>query len=68
MIRVATGFAPTKSLRPLTVLRKWFATAEQRHSLANLDAAALDDIGVSATQAQSEAARPFWDAPDHWSK
>ncbi|MGH1414250.1 MAG: DUF1127 domain-containing protein [Pelagimonas sp.] len=68
MIRVATRFAPAISLRPLTVLRSWLSTAQQRKSLASLDAAALKDIGVTKTQAQSEAARPFWDAPDHWTK
>ena len=38
----------------------------QRRALAALDQHALDDIGVTRTQAQAEARRPVWDAPDTW--
>lgn len=38
----------------------------QRRQLARLDAALLDDLGLSERQALEEAARPIWDAPDHW--
>ncbi len=38
----------------------------QRARLAQLDDAALRDIGLSRAQALREAGRPFWDAPDHW--
>ena len=32
----------------------------QRRALAALDDRLLDDVGVSRTQAEVEAARPFW--------
>ena len=43
------------------------ATARhQRAQLARLDAAMLADIGVTARQAATEAARPAWDVPSTW--
>ena len=44
-----------------------FALARQRRALARLDDAALEDIGLSRSDAETEAQRPFWDAPAHWS-
>jgi len=38
----------------------------QRAQLARLDATLLADIGVTAAQAASEAARPAWDVPSNW--
>ena len=38
----------------------------QRQVLRNLDAHALEDIGVTRKQAQDEARRPVWDAPATW--
>lgn len=43
-----------------------FAAWRQRRRLARLDAAQLDDIGISAEQARTEARRGLWSAPDHW--
>jgi len=37
-----------------------------RQRLAQLDARALRDIGLSPAQANREAQKPIWDAPDHW--
>ncbi|SDO14162.1 protein of unknown function [Lutimaribacter pacificus] len=48
-------------------LSELFALGRQRHALSRLDDAALDDIGISRDEAETEAARPFWDAPAHWS-
>ncbi len=42
--------------------------ARQRRALARLDDDALCDIGLTRQDAQSEAARPIWDAPDNWLK
>ncbi|GLS85714.1 hypothetical protein GCM10010873_06870 [Cypionkella aquatica] len=43
------------------------ATARrQRVQLARLDATLLADIGVTAAQAEAEAARPSWDVPRTW--
>lgn len=47
-------------------LQRLFAVARQRRELARLDDRALKDIGVTRRQASTEAARPFWDAPDNW--
>lgn len=47
-------------------LREGLELSRQRRALARLDARALDDIGVSRSQAEAEARRPPWDAPDSW--
>ncbi|MFV1492758.1 hypothetical protein VWX97_17545 [Phaeobacter sp. JH18-32] len=53
--------------------RSFFATVAQRlaiwrerRMLATLDQSALDDMGISKTEAQAEARRPIWDAPSSW--
>ncbi|CUH85842.1 DUF1127 domain-containing protein [Thalassovita mediterranea] len=38
----------------------------QRRALNRLDSAALKDLGLSRAEAQTEATRPIWDAPNHW--
>jgi uncharacterized protein YjiS (DUF1127 family) len=53
---------------PLRLLVQWFAVAEQRHRLSQLDRAALKDMGITREAALAEAGRPFWDAPAHWCK
>ncbi|MDE4303202.1 DUF1127 domain-containing protein [Phaeobacter gallaeciensis] len=45
-----------------------FALTRQRRALAKLDAEALADIGISRDAAKEEARRPFWDAPDSWTR
>ena len=42
------------------------ALLRQRRALKALDARALDDVGVSRHDAQQEAKRPIWDAPESW--
>lgn len=42
--------------------------ARQRRALARLDDRALHDIGITRSEAQSEAKRPVWDAPENWHK
>lgn len=37
-----------------------------RRALARLSPTQLDDIGLTKAQAETEAKRPFWDAPQHW--
>lgn len=48
----------------------WLATAlsiwRERRALARLDATGLDDIGRTAREADIEARRPVWDAPNRW--
>ncbi|WP_108859371.1 DUF1127 domain-containing protein [Ruegeria sp. Alg231-54] len=40
----------------------------QRQTLARLDDRALEDIGITRKQAEVEASRSIWDAPDFWQK
>ncbi|NVO54481.1 DUF1127 domain-containing protein [Rhodobacteraceae bacterium B1Z28] len=40
----------------------------QRRCLARLDDRALKDIGVTRLEADTEARRPVWDAPQFWHK
>jgi uncharacterized protein YjiS (DUF1127 family) len=42
------------------VIRTWFQRSRQRRSLAELDDRMLRDIGVTRSQAEREAAKPFW--------
>lgn len=39
----------------------------QRRALTRLDEAALCDIGLTRSEAETEARRPIWDAPESWS-
>ncbi|MGH1330895.1 MAG: DUF1127 domain-containing protein [Paracoccaceae bacterium] len=42
------------------------AAKSSRDALRQLDASALQDIGLSQSQAQTEASRPIWDVPTSW--
>ena len=44
----------------LATLGRWVSISRERRDLGELSLSQLDDIGVSARQAQTEAARPFW--------
>lgn len=50
----------------LTRITHWLNVARSRRALAALDATQLEDLGISASEAREEAARPFWDAPSRW--
>jgi len=50
----------------LARLKSAISLHHQRARLAQLDDAALSDIGLTRAQALQEARRPFWDAPSHW--
>ncbi|PCH69494.1 MAG: hypothetical protein COC12_09220 [Rhodobacteraceae bacterium] len=56
----STGFSVIASLS------RFHAVWTQRKALKSLDSAALQDIGVTRAQAQAEAKRPVWDAPESW--
>ncbi|MCC5971014.1 MAG: DUF1127 domain-containing protein [Pararhodobacter sp.] len=58
--------APRSSPSFWTRLRTASALARQRHALACMDDDMLRDIGLTRSQAMTEARRPFWDAPRHW--
>ncbi len=38
----------------------------QRRHLAQLDDAALADIGLTRAEAHAESQKPLWDVPQHW--
>ncbi|TMM51854.1 DUF1127 domain-containing protein [Sulfitobacter sabulilitoris] len=62
---------PTRLVHPAVPalsLSQRLALWRSRRALARLDATALDDIGVTAAQAKAEASRPFWDAPQTWTR
>ncbi|ALI54924.1 DUF1127 domain-containing protein [Celeribacter marinus] len=50
----------------LSRLRTARTVARQRKSLAALDDRMLQDIGRTRAEATTEAARPAWDVPAHW--
>lgn len=43
-----------------------FSLRRSRRRLSELDDHLLRDVGITRTQAKTEAARPLWDAPDRW--
>lgn len=52
----------------LSSLQDAFSLLRQRQTLAKLDDRALEDIGITREQAEAEASRSIWDAPDFWQK
>jgi uncharacterized protein YjiS (DUF1127 family) len=42
------------------VLDTWRERAKQRRELANLDYRTMRDLGISPTDVQFEASKPFW--------
>ena len=58
-------FLPARPARRIS-LSALFSLHRQRRALSELSPELLDDIGVTQRDAAEEAARPLWDAPDHW--
>ncbi|WP_170758588.1 DUF1127 domain-containing protein [Ruegeria lacuscaerulensis] len=59
-----------KPRRGFSLTTVWDALSlrRQRRNLARLDDRALEDIGITREQAEAEASRPIWDAPQFWQK
>ena len=53
---------------PLPAPPRALALHRSRRGLTQLDAHMLRDIGLTEAEARVEAARPLWDAPEHWQK
>ena len=62
-----TRICTTPARRRLS-LWSLFALARQRRALAQMDEARLRDVGLTRDEANTEARRVFWDAPDSWSR
>ncbi|NOD28699.1 DUF1127 domain-containing protein [Ruegeria atlantica] len=52
----------------VSLISQVFELSRQRRNLAQLDAAVLDDIGVTREEASAEAKRFIWDAPQFWKR
>lgn len=56
--------------RPM--LLRWLSAARlayrSRQHLVALDADQLRDVGITAEAAKTEANRPVWDVPAHWTQ
>ncbi len=64
---VLTSALPIRSLRRARKsLLDYVDLQRQRRRLAAMDAAQLRDVGLTREQADLEAARYIWDAPNHW--
>jgi uncharacterized protein YjiS (DUF1127 family) len=57
---------PAYATRPRVGLATRIALWRSRRSLAALDPAALDDIGITLERAEREARKGPWDVPDTW--
>ncbi|WP_298292962.1 DUF1127 domain-containing protein [uncultured Litoreibacter sp.] len=54
--------------RTRTGLMGYLDLYRQRRALAHMDDAQLTDLGLTKAEAQQEADRPVWDAPNHWQR
>ena len=50
---------PTKA-RIKAVVQEWICRARRRRDIAKLDERAIRDLGVTASQMEFEARKPFW--------
>ena len=56
--------APSFSLPKASLpLGQWIRLSSERRALGNLSEQQLRDIGIDASTAAAESARPFWDIP-----
>lgn len=65
-MRISLPHARLPYLNLRRVLIRAGQLRRSRSALAQLDAHALRDIGLSGQDAQNEARRPVWDAPEFW--
>lgn len=62
-LNIHASAQPRALPRPHLRLRDMLAVRTQRRALYALDDAALADLGLSRSDAEAEARRPFWDLP-----
>ncbi|AHD08979.1 DUF1127 domain-containing protein [Phaeobacter gallaeciensis] len=58
--------APRRSI--MATVAHALAVWRERRMLAQLDSSALEDMGISQRDAEAEARRPIWDAPNNWTR
>ena len=64
-----TSISPlSRSISLIGATFSLLALSRSRQALAELDARALADIGVTEAEARREATRPVWDVPVNWLK
>lgn len=64
-----TSISPlSRSISLIGATFSLLALSRSRQALADLDARALADIGVTEAEARREATRPVWDVPTNWLK
>jgi len=56
----------TGKISLLSMIRLSLAARRQRVALRKLDETTLNDLGLTRTQRDIEAARPLWDVPQNW--
>ena len=67
MAFITTSSASSRGSKfSLSRLTQAFAVLRQRRQLAQLDAAALRDMGLTQADVDCELSRSAWDVPAHW--
>lgn len=56
----------SRSLSIVQVLTRAYGVWTTRRALSRLDATQLNDVGVTAAEADREARRAIWDVPANW--
>ncbi|SFQ29443.1 DUF1127 domain-containing protein [Donghicola eburneus] len=64
--RLAIASRPSWFSSLFGAFANYAAISRQRHALSQLDDRLLQDIGLTQTEAKSEADRAPWDVPAHW--
>lgn len=57
----------TRAFSPLAWVIHAIEVRRERKALATLTRAQLEDVGLSYSDAHTEATKPIWDVPNHWS-
>ena len=65
---IAVSNPTIKTRRPRLSLIAALALWRSRRALEALSDEQLNDIGLNHKEAQTEAARPIWDAPASWKR
>ncbi|MGB5865369.1 MAG: DUF1127 domain-containing protein [Sulfitobacter sp.] len=67
-MRIAALFTALPTRKAKYNLGRVKALHRSRRHLAELTKEQLKDVGLGAKEAQKEADRPFWDAPESWKR